>query len=116
MSYFLIAAHDFINTEVFPAFIYRLGQSETLKVRNTDVDYCRTGNLFQDGMNALSYKYRFKSPKFDAIFRAVWKDEDQATASVTLLAISPDTEEAKSAMITWMSRDEDEEAAGTGLR
>jgi hypothetical protein len=100
-----IAAHNLINTQHFPQGLYRLGQSERFVVADGHIDITRCGNLYNAGKSALTYKYKIVGPGFAASVRAVWEDEDQATADVTVLSVLPSTETAKQRMLAWMLGD-----------
>ena len=97
------AVHNLINLHLFPEQHLRLGQSDRYEFYDAEIVLERTGNMYSSGKDAITYRYCIDGPRFELCLLAVWSDQDQATADVHVVAISPEDEEAES-FYEWLLR------------
>lgn len=97
------AVHNLINLHLFPTCCLHLGQYEENEFVGAKIVWARTGNPFGYGKDAYTYHYRIIEDGFDVQLQAVWADADSATATVNVVAITPDDEDARVALRNWLA-------------
>ena len=97
------AVHNLINLHLFPQCILRLGQFDHCEFCDAEVVWERTGNPYASGMDPITYRYSIDGPGFSLCLLAIWSDEDQATADVHVVVMSPDRDEAREALRDWLA-------------
>ncbi len=95
--------HDLINLHLFPEYRLQLGQFDHCSFCDAEVVWERTGNLYSYDHNAITYCYNIDGPGFALRVLAIWT-EDDATADIEVLAISPDNEGARKALCDWLAQ------------
>lgn len=96
--------HNLINLHLFPEHHLRLGQYDYCHFLNrVDVVWERIGSPYQYGRDALTYCYNIDGPGFSVCLLATW-GEDQGTAKIDVVSISPDDEVAVEALQVWLTQ------------
>ena len=94
--------HDLINLHLYLQVELFRGQTDRYRFLDADIEIARTGNPFQWGTSASTYSYSIDGPGFALCLRAVYPEPDDATAAVSLLSITPDTDHAREACDAWV--------------
>ena len=97
------ALHNLVNLYLIPDCLLRLGQSDRCSFRGADVVMERTGNLYSSGRDAVTYRYNMVGSGFNACLLVIWRDPDEATASVHVLALTPDHNDTREALEEWLA-------------
>ena len=97
------AVHDLINLHLFPEYRLQLGQFDHCSFCDAEVVWERTGNLYSCSQNAITYCYYIDGPDFALRTIAIWTD-NQSTADIKVVAVTPDNEGARKALRDWLTR------------
>ena len=97
------AIHNLINLHLFPDCHLRLGQYDHCRFHDADVVWERTGSPYAYGRDVLTYFYTVDGPGFSVCLYATW-GQDQGSAKIDVVSISPNDEVAEEALQVWLAR------------
>ena len=97
------AIHNLINLHLFPDCRLRLSQYDHCRFHGADVVWERTGSPYVYGQDALTYCYNIDGPGFSICLLATW-GQDQGSAKIDVVSISPSGEVAEEALQVWLAQ------------
>lgn len=97
------AIHDLINLHLLPENHMNLGGYDHRRFHDAVVVWERTGSPYRYGRDVLTYCYNIDGPGFSVCLLATW-GEDQGSAKIDVVAITPSDEVAEEALQVWLAR------------